>query len=46
MSDGQPQPGVLDGEARRFLRTTGVAVILVEVVVLAGVWFFQHYFGR
>jgi hypothetical protein len=37
---------VLDDEARRFLRRTGVAVILFEVIVLAGVWLFQWYFGR
>lgn len=37
---------VLDGEARRFLGRTGVLVLLVEVLVLAGVWFFQSYFGR
>jgi hypothetical protein len=37
---------VLDDEARRFLRRTGVAVIVVEVMVLTAVWLFQAYFGR
>lgn len=37
---------VLDDDARRFLRGTGVRVILIEVVVLAAVWAFQTWFGR
>lgn len=36
---------VLDAEARRFLGRTGVLVLVVEVLVLAGVWLFQRYFG-
>lgn len=46
MSESTTPSRVLDTEARRFLRRTGVAVILVEIAVLAGVWFFQQYFGR
>ena len=46
MREPFPRTGVLDADARRFLRRTGVAVVLVEAVVLAAVWLFQHYFGR
>jgi hypothetical protein len=37
---------VLDDEARRFLKTTGVTVVSIEVVVLLAVWAFQAWFGR
>ncbi len=39
-------PVVLDAEARRFLKGTGVRVILIEVAVVAAVWAFQAWFGR
>jgi hypothetical protein len=35
---------VLDGEARRFLRRTGVLVVAVEAAVLLGILAFQLYF--
>jgi hypothetical protein len=37
---------VLDDEARRFLKRTGVRVVAIEVVVLAAIWLFQSWFGR
>ena len=41
-----PRVVVLDDEARRFLKGTGVRVVLIEVVVVAAIWFFQYWFGR
>jgi len=35
---------VLDGEARRFLRRTGVLVVAIEAAVLLGILIFQRYF--
>ncbi|MEW5983844.1 MAG: hypothetical protein AB1806_15945 [Acidobacteriota bacterium] len=46
MNDTHPPSGVLDDESRRFLRRTGVAVILIEIIVLAGALWFQLHFGR
>ena len=37
---------VLDDEARRFLKRTGVLVVAIEVIVLAAVLAFQIWFGR
>jgi hypothetical protein len=37
---------VLDDEARGFLKTTGVTVVSIEIVVLLAVWAFQTWFGR
>jgi hypothetical protein len=45
MTDKKPAL-VLDEEARRFLRKTGVTVVSIEVVVLLAVWVFQTWFGR
>jgi hypothetical protein len=40
-------PGVvLNAEALRFLKGTGVRVVLLEVAVLAAIWTFQSWFGR
>ncbi len=41
-----PPVVVLDPEARTFLRRTGVFVIVIEIVVLAAIWWFQRTFGR
>lgn len=45
MTEPTSRSMVLDAEARRFLGRTGVLVLVVEVLVLAGVWLFQRYFG-
>ena len=37
---------VLDDEARRFLKRTGVVIIVLEAVVLLAIWVFQTWFGR
>jgi len=37
---------VLDDEARRFLKRTGILIIVLEAVVLSVIWIFQSWFGR
>jgi hypothetical protein len=37
---------VLTDDAKRFLKRTGVFVIVLEAVVLGAIWMFQYWFGR
>jgi hypothetical protein len=37
---------ILDDDARRFLKRTGVVVVALEAAVLAAIWVFQTWFGR
>jgi hypothetical protein len=46
MTEEAKKTVVLDEEARRFLKTTGVVVVSIEVAVVLAVWLFQAWFGR
>lgn len=46
MTTPKPSSVILDDEARRFLKRTGVVIIALEAAVLAAVWVFQTWFGR